>query len=571
MAADMPYLLERDTTVNHSARSSIEQSRLTREHERYEDDEDPTRPFCECAYHGEDLRCDGRAFANRDRDFYPPAQPQYNDMVTMEPGRRGRLSFGQPPYYAADEELESGRHERMYLGQSPHDTTDEQLWFGRRGRRPTRGPPSFYSADNEPSFGAGRHGGFRRHRFGTDRLPFRPCVLEVSSSDEGTFRDMVFSPRNPPPRDMHHGRCDVGMGDFDENFLRDVIFSPRNPRSSRRLDGSRDMSLQHLDSLEPRVRRSMAIQLENYDDDFDWEPRARYHDIVRGAGRYRTGYGLEDEFEDDVPEDTFRDARGLTGYRSDLDFQSIDDDIEDQSTGGLRIPTAAERRHRWHLGQMHSEVNAEDRQRQRQEAQFRERYAEKELHIEYTGRGHMSRNTGPPPTNNLFDGNVEDYIRGRQCKPSRPRDAEHRQKGRKTGSVQRFRGRTQQAPSTYNSLTPTQVSGYELTDDTYRPPVAAATFENQKHAQGTVRSAKNGDTARDGARAIRNPNNPGTAPGTPSPETAPTSRAEIGDNGRSDSSDSDSDTPDDDSEIFLAGDESSERGDVMQSFIHITL
>ena len=535
----------------------MEQRQLAREHSRYENDEDMALSHYGCARHVEDLGRDDPGFVTWDRGFYPPVEHRYDDMDPLESGRRGRPYHGPPPYDAADEEL----------------------GFGRRRRRLNYSPPPYHAANDDYFFNEDRSGGFRRHGLGNDRYLF-------------------------------YAR-DAGMDEFDEGSFRDMNLGPRNLHSRRGLRGSHDMSRDHLSGLGPRARRAMEPRLYYYDDELDIEPRESRHGFgitgVREPGRYCTGCRFEDDFEDNFEDDfedddvgdIFREAdRGrrprLTGYRSDLDFRPLDDDIEYDFAREFRAPTAAEIRHRAFVFRTHDGLDAEDRERERREAQVEQRYTEENFEIEDIARRvrdrrrQMPRTVEPHPTDNLSDGDTENFTRGGRGNPFRPRQAGTRQNPRANGNVDKSRGRNQQAPPAYDSVTPAQAAARMqpgLANDASRPPVTAAIVDNtlqgaaekvprgQEHAQGLIDHADIGGSTRHSPRANTNSNNPRAARATRGVpiDSAHTSRAEVGDDDRSDSSDSGSDTPDEASETFGARDDNSEGGDILQSFIHITL
>lgn len=540
-AMDVPYLLELDTTANDTVRVCMPQRRPAREHDRYEDDEEMTPPHYGQSRRGKNLRHVGRGLASQDRDIYPSLEQQYNDLGPAEHGRRGRRYPSPPPYDAADEELE----------------------FDRRGRRRNRGPTSYDEADDGFIFDDELHGDFSRHRLRSDRLPF-------------------------PARDM-------GMGHFDQCSYLDTNLNPRSLHAPRGLRGSRDMDVDYLSGLRPQVRRGMEPRLnnydsfpDNYDDYFDMGRRLDRRDLGR-AGRYRTEYCFQDDFDDDHLQDSIYEARHrlrnrLRGYHpSDLSIQSVFDDYRDEFTGEIRAPTAAEIIHRAFLIEMHHEFDAGDRERERQEAE--------DFEVHDIGRdlpdrrGRMPRVAGPRPAD-IWDGDVE-FHRVRRGDPSQPHQAGNRQSPpqdpRANDKVDRSRGRNQQAPPSYDSVTPAQVAARvqaELANDANHPAVAAAVAyataeevpRDQQHAPGRVAHAKIRGAPRHGAGAINNPNNLSAAPRETSIDRARPSPAEVGDHGRcSDSSDSGADTPDDGSETSRAGDDNSEGGAFLQSAIHITL
>lgn len=591
----MPYLLFRDRAAINVARARMEQRHFAHEYGRYEDDEDLTLPH---PGHGEDLSYIGFRLADQSRGFYPPLQHQYVDLDPLKPDQRGI------PYW----------------GLSPYDVADGELGCVRSGCPANHNLPSYGGAYDASFFDVEPYGRFRRDGFGQDWLRF-------------------------------HTR-DIGIGEFDEGSFRDTNASPRNPHSRRGLRGNRDMDLDHLGGQEPRVKRSMEPRLDNYDDDFDMGPREDRREFgraeVRAAGRCSTGHRFEGDFEGDDLEDNFREARRglgsrLTGYRSNLafgavvdddsenehfrnvqEFGSVDDNIEDRYTGGLRAPTVAETNHWLSLGQMHEEFDAEELRaepRKQQDAQTEERYTTN-FENKNVGRGLRDRRGRMPraaeshPVDNSSDDDLE-FPRGVRGNSLRPRQAGNRQtpqqipsandngNGNGKGDVEKLRGGGQQGPSSYDSVTPTRVAAPIQTERANRPPVAAAISDNanprpvaatvahntakdaakevprgQHHAQGAITQAKDRSTARDGAGVIDNSNNLDTAPPPPlraarkaAVDSLHTSRAEVGDSGHSDSSDGGCDTPDDDdSETTRAGGDNSEGGgDVLQSFVRITL
>lgn len=588
-AVDVPYLLERDAAANNATRPRREQRRLAHEYSRYEDEEDlaPVQrgfyPHLNHQYSGLDpvgarsrYEDDENLAPVQDRGFYQPLNLQYNDLTPRCYGLCG-CRFHTP---------------------SPSDPADEELDYGQRARRPTHDPSPYDDAFDDVSIlDHERRRGTRRHELGNHQLPF-------------------------------YARNNMGVDDFDEESFRDMSLDPRSPRYQRGFRESREMDPTHLYGLDPRARCRMEPHRDDYNDDIDMGPRGDRRDFgragVRGAGRYRTEYRLEGDFEDDDLEDRFRaphrhHRQRLTGNRSDLDFQSVDDDIEDEYTRDLRAPTAAEIRHRRSLVQMHTELaeelDAEDQERERQEGLIEERHTEEDFEIDDVGRGlqnrrgQRSRAVGPRPTANISVDDLEDFPRGRRGSSFRPPEVGSRRNPRQhsgaNGNVERFTGRNRQAPPSYDSVTPTQVgprTQAELASDANRPPDAAAESDNassraataaaaentsagaikevprgQQHAQGPINHAKNEDNTRDGARAIDNSSNIDTV--TPQRRTAQTlsvgnartPRAEGSENGDSDSSDSGSDTPDEDSETSGVHDEDLGEGDFVRSFIHIEL
>ena len=546
-AADVPYFLERDTITGNAARPRREQRRPAREPSRYRDDED--------------------LIPLQDRGFYPPLSHQFNSPNPQEPSRRGR----------------------QYHAPSPSDSYDAETEFGRCGRRSTHCPPLYDDAvDDESIFDHERRRGFRRHDLGNDRLPLYARRME--------------------------------MDDFDEDIFRDMSLDPRNPRYQRGIHGSRDRDLNQSYGLEPRVTCGMEPHLDEFDSNLDMTLREDLLDFgragMRSAGRYGTRHRLEDDFEDGILEDDSLASRQhrrshLPGDRSDLDFQFVDDDIEDEYTGGFRAPTAAEIRHRQFLVQMYGELDAEeldakDRKQERQEALIEKEYEE---YFESDdvgrwlrdGRGQIPRAAGPRPATNLSDSDIDEFPHGRRGHLFRPREAGNRQTPRQNpranGGVERSRDRNQQAPPSYDSVIPAQLhtrTQAEPDSDANHPLIAAAVPDNAKShsvaaaiankaAEATAeRASKNdphaklGRTAHNGAKAIQNRNNLDTAPPQRAAHKVPldsehTPRAELGVNGQSDSSDSGFDTPDEDSETSGARDEDLGGGDFVQSFIRITL
>lgn len=364
------------------------------------------------------------------------------------------------------------------------------------------------------------------------------------------------------------------------------------------------------------MRRAVEPRLCYHADELDILPREGRHGFglagVSEPGPYCTGYHFEDDFEDDNIDNNFRQARWgrrprLTGYRSDLDSRSLDDDIEYDFARDFRAPTAAEIRHQAFHFQTHDGLDAEDRERERREAQVEQRYTEEAFGIEDVARGvrdrrcQMPRIVEPHPADNLSDGDIEGFTRGGRGNPFRPRQAGTRQNPRANGNAETSRGRNQQAPPAYDSMTPAQVTARtqdERADNVIRPPVAGAVAKTanlypvadavvdnttqgaakevprgQNHLQGPIDHAGIGGSTRHRPRANTNSNNPRAARATRelSVDSAHTPRVEADDKGSSDSSDSGSDTPDEGSETSGAHHDNSEGGDILQSFIHITL
>ena len=478
IAADVPYLLERDTTAGHLARARMEQRRLAHERGSCEDNGDSTYPYYGPTCYADDLRPIDRGFAGLDRGFYPAPKRQNNDLDLLDPGRRGRLDLDHSPYYAADQELEYNPRGRLHHDQITNDAAGEELEFGRHGRRTARGPPIYDASDEESIFDEERRRDYHRRGLRVERLP------------------------------SHAG--DRGTGDYDEGSLHDMIFSPRNPYPRCVLGGSCDIGLDHLEGLEPRVRRSLEPRLDNYDgDEFGMRPRGARLEVGR-AGRYRTGYRFEDDFEDDDLDDNLGEAR-------------------------------------------HSHR-----------------------------RTQMLRTNRPRPAANFSDGGLENFAPGRRRHLFRPRQTGNQQSPRQTlrdnEKFDRFIGKNQPAPTTYDSITPAVHFQTESTAHTNRPPNAAAAADRiagaekvlpfQEDARNPVCKALNGGPARDGAGAVGDPNNPSAGPRAAPADCVHAPRVIGGDDGRSDSSDSGYDTPDDGSESC---DGRSERGGILQSFIHITL
>ena len=561
MAADSPYFLERDAAAaaNYEAQVRMQQRQRARDHSRYEDDEDLALSHYGCACHVEDLGRTSPGYAGWDRGLYPPVEHRYDDMDPQE----------------------SGRSERPYHGPLPYDAADEELGFGRRRRRPIYSPPLYHAANDDYFFNEDRSGDFRGHGLGNDRYLFYARDAGMDELDEGSFRDMDLGPRNLHSR---HG-----------------------------LRGSHDMSRDHLSGLAPRARRAMESRLCYQDDELDILPREGRRGFglagVSEPGPYCTEYHFEDDFEYDSIDGNFRQARWgrrpcLTGYRSDLDFRSVDDDIGYDFAREFRAPTAAEIRHRASFFQTHDGLDVEDREWERREAQVQQRYTEEDFEIEDIARRvrdrrrHMPRTVEPHPADDLSDGDIEGFNRGGCGNPFRPRQAGTHQNTRANGNAETSRGRSQQAPPAYVCVTPAQVTARaqdELANNVDRPLVAGAVAKNanlypvtatvvdntakgaakelprgQNCAQGPIDHADIGGNTRHRPRAGANSNNPRAARATREVpiDSAHTSRAEVGDDDRSDSSDSGSDTPDEG--VDTAGD-SSEGSEILQSFIHITL
>lgn len=563
IAADVPYLLERDAVANDTARPHMEQRRFAREYDCYEDDEDLEPSYYGNARRGEDLRRVDRGLTSRDRGFYPP-----HDLGQPEPARRARPYHSPPPYDAADEELA----------------------FSRR-RRPTNYPPTYDALDDESILEHERRGSFRRPGLTDYQLPLH-------------LRDM-------------------GLDDLDGRSFRNMNPGSRNFDSRHGLRGSRDMGPDHLVGREPRVRRGMEPPwLDDYHDGFDMGPRGSRHGFgtagVREAGRHRTVHHFED---DDINGEFGEAPRGrrphLTVHRSDLDFRPGNDDIEHDFRGEFRAPTAAELRHRRFVAQMHDELDAEERDAEvreweRREAQIEERSTKMDVKMENTRHGLRNRRVRKPraagvhPTDNSLDDDIAEVTYGRRGYAFRPRQTGNQQNLRANGNIERRRAHPPHEPPTYDSLTPTQVTARSQAKANRRPVtgpvaqsvnpqhVAAAVPSNtethpvekvvaafttdeeasrgQQSAQGPIDQANNGGTARHGAGSRTHPAPPPRSMTRGlSADSAHTSRAEVGDNGSSDSCDSDSDTPDEGSEIAGARDDSLTGDEVLQSFVHIAL
>lgn len=272
-AADVSYLLERDTITNTAARPRREQRRLAQGHSHYEDDEDMAhiwdrrfRSPLNNQYQdlhplgtGPRYEDDENSTPPQSRGSYPPLSHQYNGINPQEPGRRGR----------------------QYRAPSPNDSLDG-LDCDRCGCRPTDSPSPYDDAvDDESIFDHERRRGLRRHDLGNDRLPLYARGME--------------------------------MNDFDEESFRDMSLDPRSPRSQRGFLGSRDMDLNQLYGLEPRVRRGVEPRPDDYDSNLNMGPRGDRLDFgragVRGTGRSRTRHRLEDDFEDGIFEDNLRAPR----------------------------------------------------------------------------------------------------------------------------------------------------------------------------------------------------------------------------------------------------------------------
>lgn len=559
IVADVPYLLDCEAVANDTAGAHMEQRRRPREDDCYEDDEDLALAYYGNARRGEDLRRVDRGLTSRDRGFYLP-----HDLGQPEPARRARPYHSPPPYDAADEELA----------------------FSRR-RRPTNYPPTYDALDDESILEHERRGRFPRPGLTDYRLPFN-------------VRDM-------------------GLDDLDGRSFRNMNPGPRNFNSRHGLRGSRDMGPDHLVGLEPRVRRGMEPRLDDDDDGFDMGPRGSRHGFgtagVREAGRHRTVHRFED---DDIEGEFGKAPRGrrphLAVHRSDLDFRCVNDDIEH---GEFRAPTTAELRHQRFLAQMHDELDAEERdaearERERREAQIEDRHTEMDVKMENTRHGlrnrraRIPRAAGVHPTDNSLDDDIAEVTYGRRGYAFRPRQTGNRQNLRANGNIERRRAYPPHEPPTYDSLTPTQVAARSQAKANRRPitgpvaqsanpqHVAAAVPSNtethpvekvvaaitadeeishgQRTAQAPIDQANNGGSARHGAgsRTHAAPPPRSVTRGL-SADSAHTSRAEVGDNGFSDSCDSDSDTPGEGSETAGARDDSLTGDEVLQSFVHIAL
>ena len=570
-AADVPYLLKRDAMANNAARSRIEQGRLTRLHDRYEDDDDPAFLQYGHTRREEDPRRANSGVAPRDRGFYPPPEPRYHDLYSLEPGRCAHSYPGRRPSYSADDESDFDRHRRHSI----------------------RGPPVYDAAGERPVFDDGRLGSFRGCGLGNDQLPFHARDMETRDFDEETLRAT-----DPDLRYSH---------------------PPLGPL------GSYDIGLDHSSDLESRARPSICPSLYNYYDDFDLEPRRNVRDFGRaGAHTFRQFYP-EYHFDDDNLDKNSRKNRQShrprrARHQSDFDLRFLEDDSEDEISTKSRVPTAAERRRgdflvRRHGGLDAEELDAGDRAQDRWEAQVEKRYTEEDFDMEETARGRRDRRSRKPRTTRpdraaiLSDVDLEDFPRARRGISFRPRQPGRRRSPRRNPrvnvNVDRSAGRTRtrRAPLPYDSVTPTQVA-----DDAHRPPVAAAAAGNadhylvsaalsprgdrrplvaavvddtpkgvvgqvphgQRHVQGPIVQAKNKGTAHDGTRITINPKNHVSTPLRASVHSAHALPTEESDDGHSDSSDSGIDTPDSGYETSCPDDDNA-NGDVLQSFIHISL
>lgn len=673
-AAGLPYLLERDAPTNSAEQRRLAQRLFASQYyNRY--DEDLALPHYGHAPRGEIHRRADLGIANRDRGFYPPSEPWYNDLDSLEPGRL-----------------------HPYLGRRLSDSTDDDMDLDRHGRRFSRGPTSYDVACDRSLFDNERHGDYRGYGFGNSHLPFQARDMETRDFDEGVFRAL-----DPNIRNLHSPLGPLGS----QNMSLDYWIDPGTGHKWRR-----DPALYHLDG------DSDDDADDDSDDSLHLAPRRDSRDFgrvgVQAAGRFDLDYHFDDGFEDDDIEGNFRETRRPRhdGHRSDVDFRFVDDDIGDNVNRASRASTAARSRYRAfpakrHGGLFSYGVDTENRKRERENSQAAARYMEEDSDIEDIARGLLdrfgqtTRATRHRSTASLPDTDVEDSMRGRRGHPFRPRcagnrseldyrfsvdesddkssgdfriptaaerrrllhliqghgaiDTEHRERewqrkkaqieerfakyfsgmqdisreprdkrgqmphtagsrrtadlsdddldesprGRRGRSFRDRQGRnrqtspqsarasvkdsssarrtdTKQAPPSYESVTPAQVTARAqakqsgerhptsvasaLSKNAYSQPhptapvVAERTLEGatkdmppgQQQAQTDVSQAKNGEIAHDGA-------------------------GEESDNDSSDSSDSGCDTPDEDSETSCAGDENVEEGAVLQSLIHITL
>ena len=576
-AARLPNLPGRDALTNRTAQLHMEHRRLASLLDRYKDDEDLSLPHCGSARHRENQRHVDLGFANPDRGFYPPSRPQYNDLDSLEPGRH-----------------------RPYHGRHLSDSVDEESDFDRHRLRLHRGPPRYDTADDWSVFDDGRHGSFRG-------WPSPASDMETRDFDREIFRAV-----DPGLRFSHP------------------------PLGSLR---SRDIELDRLEDLQTRLRRSAyPISYPTYDG-FGPDPSMGSRDLGRvgthATGRFHSEYHYDGDFEEDDLDENFRDIPSTSrppraghcsdldfrffdddsedkpsqelrdipstsrppraGHCSDLDFRFFDDDSEDKPSQELRAPGVTGRRHRLSPAQIHDgidaeEIDADDWERERQEAPIGKRYTDEDPGIDEIAnvhlqdrRGRVPRVARPRPTAKLSDDNLEESPRGRRGRPFRPHQAANRQTSRRSRRTKvksdspAGRTDTQQAPPSYDSVTPAQVTARVQSQQSGNPhhtPVAPALPNNtpsrpqptaaviadkifettakeilhsQQQFLDSISQAKTGTIPRDSAAGV---------------ET---------DNDRSDSSDSGCDTPDEESETSRAGTENSDGGDGLQTFIHITL
>lgn len=579
-AAGLPYPLERDTLTNLTNRAAqlrMEQRRLASLHDRYEDDEVLALPQYRHARHGEDQRRADIGVTNPDRAFYPPSQPAYNDLDSLEPGQY-----------------------RPFYGRRLSDSADEESDFDRHRGRLHRGPPRYDAAGDRTVFDDERHGSFHG-------WPSPARDMETRDFDREIFRavdpDLRYShpPLGPHNQLPFHAR-DMETRDFDGEIFR--AFNPNLRYSHPPLGplGSHDIELDRLEDLEARLRRSAYPSFYPTYDGIDPEPSMDSRDFgrvgTRAAGRSRSEYHFDD-FEDDDLDQNFREIPPScrprrAGHRSDLDFRFVGDDSEDEPSGELRAPVAAGRRHRLSPVQRHDgidaeELDAEDREWERQEAQIGKRYMEEDSDIDEIAhvylrdeRGRVPRAARPRPAANLSSDDLEESPRGRRSRPFRPRQAGNRQNSRRNPRTKAQldnsarRTDTQQAPPSYDSVAPTQVTARvqaEQFNDPHHTSVAPTVSNNTHSHAHPVAAVVANKTLESTAREILRAQQQFLTPISQAKNgrTAHDGASVESDNDRSDSSDTGYDTPDEDSETSRAGDEISEGGDGLQTFIHITL
>ena len=356
--------------------------------------------------------------------------------------------------------------------------------------------------------------------------------------------------------------------------------------------------------LEARLRRSAYPSFYPTYDGLDPDPSIDSRDFgrvdTRATGRSHSEYHLDDDFEDDDLDKSFREIPpscrpSRAGHRSDLDFRFVDDDSEDEPGGELRTPTTTGRSHRLSPVQRRGgtdaeKIEADDWERERQEAQVGKLYTEEDSDIDEVAKAHMSdrhgrmpRTARPRPAANISDDDLEESPRGRRGRPFRPRQARKRRVSRRNPRSKvkvdssASDADTQQEPPSYDSMTPAQVTACvqaELTNDPYHTPVAPA-ISNNTHPHPHPRTPVVADkTLKSSPREILHAQKQFLASLGQAKDRRITrdSAARVDtDNEVSNSSDNGCDTPDEDSTASHAGDEGSEVGDGLQTFIHITL
>ena len=574
-AAGLPNLPDRDALTNRAAQLCMEHRRLTSLLDHYEDDEDLALPHYGHARHGEDQRHVDLGLANLDRAFYPPSEPRYDDLDSLEPGRY-----------------------RPYHGRRLSDSTHEEFDVDRHRRRLHRGPPQYDAAGDRSVFDDGRNGNSRR-------WPSPASDMETRDFDGEIFRavdpDLRYShPPLGPHNNLPFYARDMETRDFDGEIFR--AFNPDLRYSHPPLGslGSRDRGLDRLRDLDTRMRCSAYPSLYPTYDGFDPEPSMDSRDFgrvgTRAAGRLRSEYHFDD-LEDDDLDQNFRDIPPScrpcrAGHRSDLDFRFIDDGSEDEPRGKLRAPIATGRRHRLSSVQRQrgidaEELDVEDWEQERQEAQVGKRYnTEADSDIDEVAnvhlrdrRGRVPRAARPRPTTNLSDDDLEESPRGRRGRPFRPRQAGNQQKSRRNPRTNvdidksADRTDTQQAPPSYDSVTSAQVPARVQAEPSKEPhhrPVAPSISNNpQPHPHPPTPAVAN-KSFESTAKEILHAQQQFLTPIVQAKNirSAHNSTDVESDVDRSESSDSRFDTPDEEGETVHAGDEG---GAGLETFIRITL